>query len=254
MIDNIHEAMNSEFSKRKIQPYSSRMSLKHMCEWSDKISSQYSDIDQERLEAYVKEIYWGASSLQLNVGYTLIALRQTTYPSGAKVCAKSPDDLNRSYNLADIHYWYHISHCRESLYRMWERIVSVLEARFTPQLKKKFYFDSYVNYLSEHQVIPKPDINSLKHFLKTWNKISEKRNEISHGKINPFRTIKVNVEPNGLIDKEGNLPLKASYEYPNFKEEVNTLINYGEKTFELINLHIKICEQPIKPISNKKGS
>lgn len=248
MIDDIHGAIAEEFSHRKIVPYNIRMDLPEMFAWSERISSAH-NLDLDEFSACVKEIYWGAVSLQLNVGHTLLSLNETSLPSGIKGESDNMN-INHDHQIADIHYWYHASHCWESIYRMWERIVSIFEERFTPNLKRNYYFDGYVNLLTIEGVVFQTELRQLQRYLKSWNKIAAKRNEISHGRFNPFINLKLDVATNGILDEHGELPLRVSYEYPNLKQEVNTIINYCEKTFELIDLMVAVCELRIQPRRN----
>ena len=151
MIDDIHNAIHEEMAKRKIKSYCSRMDFQKMLRWSHAISER-ENLNHENFERYVKEIFWGLSSLDLNIGYTLISLKNTSYPSGKSGSISNPKKIDRAFTLSDIHYWYHISNFWESVYRIWERIISLLKTRLVPNLREKLYFDGFSNFISNERI------------------------------------------------------------------------------------------------------
>lgn len=245
MIDEIHQAAQMELAKREIRPYSSRMDFQKMLRWAESVAKR-EQLDLAEFERYVKEIFWGLSSLDLNLGYTLLSLKETSYPSGKTGSSNTPKKIDRDFSLADIHYWYHISNCWESIYRIWERIVSVLRIRITPNLRKKLYFDGFSHLILEREIIFKAEANELKRFNKSWNKIAFIRNQISHGTFNPVNNFKIELT-NAELKASGEISYIANYEFPNLKQEVQTAINYAEKSVDLINVAIKICDLEIRP-------
>jgi hypothetical protein len=248
MIDDIQKEIVDEFIRRKIQPYSSRMNLEQMISWSDWVSKEFS-IDSNQFESNVKEIFWGSAALQLNVGYVFISLRSSKETGGKKRTATTLE-IPENYGMSELHCWYHLSNCWESIYRVWERIVSILVIRFTPNISKKFYFTDYANFLKNRKVIFESDAKKLERYFKHWNNVAKKRNEISHGNFNPFKKMEVTVRPVGNITPDFKLPVVTDYSFPNLKQEVDALLNAVDKTFELIETHIELCELKIQP--NKK--
>jgi hypothetical protein len=251
MIEEIQKEIDEEFKRRKIRPYSLRMNLENMILWSDKVSKTYS-VDVEGFETNVKEVFWAAAALQLNVGHIFISLRQAKETGGKKRTSKNLE-IPENYGFAELHCWYHLSNCWESVYRTWERVVSILIVRFTPSISKKFYFTDYTKFLERNKIIFKSDVSKLDKYFKHWSKVASQRNEISHGNFNPFRKMEMNVRPSGMItleDSKLKVPVSADYSFPNLKQEVDSLLNSIEETFNLINTLIDLCELQIQP--NKK--
>lgn len=240
MFDKLHVATREEYKKRKLLPFCMRMDFHSAIKWCETISER-EFLKIEHIEKHMKEVIWGLNSLDLNIGYTLLSLKDTSYPSGHSGKASTTTKLERSFSLADIHHWYHISNTWESIYRIWERIVNLLKARFTPNLLKKLYFDGYSNFIHDEKVIFEKEAKELKKFNKAWNKIASIRNKISHGEFNPFIFNSLDLTDSS-IDENGAFTAIANYKFPNLKEETQTAINYAEKTVELINFTVKICE------------
>ncbi len=245
MIDDIEKEIIAEFKRREIRPYILRMNLEQMVKWSDIISNNFS-IDAHQFETNVKEIFWGAAALQLNVGYVFISL-SSSKETGGKKRTTTTSTIPQNYGLPELHCWYHLSNCWESIYRVWERVVSILVMRFTPEITKKFYFTDYVNFLKNQEIIQNNDVKKLERYFKHWNNIAKKRNEISHGNFNPFRTMEIKVRPVGKIATDGTIKVEVDYQFPNLKQEVDTLLNAIEKTFDLIKSQIELCELEIQP-------
>jgi hypothetical protein len=122
-----------------------------------------------------------------------------------------------------------------------------LETRFTPCLKENFYFDGYIDYILENKILFKREIEWLKKYKKSWGTIACERNKTSHGIFNPTEKSSVTVKPYGMLTPQEGLTVKAQYELPNLKQDVNKLLNYSEKTVELIFLVKEICGIHISP-------
>lgn len=245
MIDEIQSVIAEEFGKRNLEVFSKNLNPTDLSGWADSISAAYR-LDKETFNVQVREFFWAFSAIQISLGYIMMSLREVSFPSGtvgSVINEETVPDLNQ---LADYHYWYHMSNTWESIYRLWERIVTVLELRFTPNLSG-LYFDGYLNYIREHDVLPTADLRKLEKHHKHWNKITEKRNEISHGKSNPFLNIDFDVSLSKIIDNKGNNFAWRSYQYPNLKQEVNMVINYYRHSYRLLEATKDICELNIEP-------
>ncbi len=106
----------------------------------------------------------------------------------------------------------------------------------------------YNQLIPEFEVISSlKEIANLKRYFKSWGKISCKRNEISHGKSNPFLNLNISVKFSDLSDYLGEPIAKYEYELPNLKQEIETVINCYKKSFELLYLVKCICELEIDP-------
>jgi len=244
MIDTINDAINEEFKKRKISSFLDNVPLEEMILWSKNLSHA-KRLDEDKFETYIKEVFWAVGSLHINFGYLILSHSGTSAPNGEKgVITFLQEVQSREHSLSDIHYWYHVSNCWESIYRVWERIVSVLEVRYTPKLKDSLYFIDFVMYLEENDVLTPKHIKRLKRFFSSWDKIVSKRNDITHGKFNPYQQLKIEskIAPNGQVFFE--------YEFPNLSDEVHRINNLCKRTFELIDLMREVCELDVEPNDN----
>jgi hypothetical protein len=246
MIEDIQSRMGALFSSRKLEPFTIQLNLADMAKWAERITDEQ-QLDRHNFQGAIKELFWALGSTQLNIGHTLIAMKECPYPNGTKGMALKGGEIPDT-ELADLHYWHHLYNSYEALYRFWERCVAALKMRLTPRIKEKYYFDGYVNYLSNHSdILPPEEITKIRRYLKAWGNISCRRNEISHGKSNPFLNMNIDVTFSELSDYLGKPIAKYKYELPNLKQEIETVINYYKKSVELLYLVKNICDLEIEP-------
>ena len=120
--------------------------------------------------------------------------------------------------------------------------------RLTPRLKEKYYFDGYINLLEKYDEFSTlREVKGLRKYLKSWGKISWKRNEISHGKSNPFLNMNIEVTFSELSDYLGKPLAKYEYQLPNLKQEIESVINYYRKSFELLYSVKSVCDLQLEP-------
>ncbi|MFA5921478.1 MAG: hypothetical protein WC856_09325 [Methylococcaceae bacterium] len=246
MIVDIHAKMGELFTRRKLELFTIQLNIADMATWAEGIARKRK-IDGHEFQNAVKELFWALGSIQLNIGHTLIALEECSFPGGTKGVALKEKEIP-DVNLADLHFWHHLYNCYEAIYRFWERCVTVLRMRLTPHLKEKFYFDGYVNLVSTKEELSQLyEIADLRNYLKAWGKISRKRNEISHGKSNPFLNLNIDVEFSKLSDYLGKPIAKYKFELPNLKQETETVINYYRKSSKLLYSIKAICDCVVEP-------
>lgn len=246
MISKIHEEITRLFDNRKLVAYTVHLDIEDIINWSEKIAKIH-NLDQTNFEKYTKELYWGLASIQLSLGYSLVALHDTEHPSGKKGTTIKEREIP-DMGLADIHFWHHLHNTWESIYRFWERAVSVLEERLTPNIKRSLYFDGYLNELKiVEPFIEREEIKSLFKFNKAWGKISQMRNRASHEETNPCSYFNVEVEFSSIFGIRGGPIPKYNYEIPNLKQEIDTVINNYKKSFELFDAIMKLCNSNIMP-------
>lgn len=246
MIEDIQARMGELFTTRKLALFTMQLNIEDMAKWAEGVASKQK-LNRHDFESAIKELFWGLGSIQLNIGHILIALEECPYQSGAKGQALKDREIP-DVSLADLHFWHHLYNCYEAIYRFWERSVTVLKMRLTPRVKKKYYFDGYVNYLLTCEDLTSiTEITSLRRYFKIWGKIAWKRNEVSHGKSNPFLNTNINVEFSKLSDYLGQPIAKYKYELPNLKQETETVINYYKKSFDLLHSVKSICDLGIEP-------
>ena len=149
MIDEIQGVIRDEFAKRKLEAYTKRLLPKDLHGWADQIAQRH-QLEQEKFSVQVGEFFWAFAAIQMSLGYVFLSLKETSFPagiSGRTINDSEVPDLNQ---LADHHFWYHMFNTWESIYRLWERAVSVLTLRYTPNVKKQ-YFNNYVQLLNTHR-------------------------------------------------------------------------------------------------------
>lgn len=246
MIADIQAKMGELFTRRKLELFTVQLNIADMATWAEGIASKR-NLDRHEFQNAVKELFWALGSIQLNIGHTLMALEESSFPGGTKGIALKEKEIP-DVNLADLHFWHHLYNCYEAIYRFWERCVTILRMRLTPHLKEKFYFDGYVHLLSTIDGLSRPnEIADLRNYLKAWGKIAWKRNEISHGRSNPFLNLNVGVEFSKLSDYRGKPIAKYQFELPNLKQEAETVINYYRKSFKLLYSIKAVCDCVVEP-------
>jgi hypothetical protein len=245
MITKINDEIVRQFNKRKVVPYSAQLDFPEMLNWSEVIGNKYG-LEKENFEKYVKEIFWVFTSIELSLGYSFIALSDTQNPSGKKGMALEKNDIPDS-KLGDIHFWYHLYNAWESIHRLWERIVSVLMVRLTPSLKTKYYYDGYVNRLKTiDSLSSQSEILDLDKYNKSWNKIASMRNNASHEVSNPCLNFNINADFSPILGKDGEQIIKYNFQFPNLKQEIDTIINSYNKSYKLFVVVKRICESNIR--------
>jgi len=246
MIDDIQAEMGKLFTSRKLELFSMQLNIADMATWAEGIANKQK-IDRHEFQNAIKELFWALGSIQLNLGHTLIAMKECSFPGGTQGVALREKEIP-DVNLADLHFWHHLYNCYEAIYRFWERCVTVLKMRLTPRVKEKYYFDGYVNYvLTIGELSSLKEIVLLRKYLKCWGKIAWKRNEISHGRSNPILNMNIDIEFSKLSDFLGKPIAKYKYELPNLKQETETVINYYKNSFELLYSIKSVCDLAVKP-------
>jgi len=246
MINDIHTQIGKQFDGKKLEAFTVKLNLGDMSDWASSVAEKR-QIDVYRFQDAVRELYWGIGTIQLNLGYTLIALKECPYPSGLSGMVLNDGEVPDAA-LADYYFWHHLHDCYEAIYRFWERCVTVLRLRLTPKLKTKYYFDGYVNFLvnsgdSTLEGVAKP----LRRYLRSWNKVASRRNRISHERSNPFLNTNIDVSFSDLSDYQGRRIAKYTYQLPNLKQELNTVINHYKRTHDLLYAVKSICDADISP-------
>lgn len=246
MIEDIQAEMGKQFSSRKLELFTLQLNIADMAKWAEGVAKKH-NLDKHDFQYGIKELFWAVGTIQLDIGHALIAMKECPYPSGKNGIALKEKEIPE-VNLSDLHFWHHVYNCYEAIYRFWERCVMVLKMRLTPQLKGKYYFDGYVNFLGKCDGVSSlKEVKDLKKYLKSWGKISCKRNEISHGKSNPFLNMSIEVTFSGLSDYLGKPLAKYEYQLPNLKQEIETIINYYRKSFELLYSVKSVCDLQTEP-------
>lgn len=246
MIEDIQAKMGELFDAEKLALFTIQLNIEDMAKWAESVAEKRK-IDKHKFQNAVKELFWGLGSIQLNIGHTLIALIECSYPSGAKGLALKDREIP-DVCLADLHFWHHLYNCYEAIYRFWERSVTVLKMRLTPRVTEKYYFDGYLNYLLTCEDFKSlKEIRDLRKYLKIWGKIAWKRNDVSHGKSNPFINTNIEVEFSQLADHFGQPIAKYKYELPNLRQEKETIVNYYKKSFQLLYAVKSVCDLPVEP-------
>jgi len=246
MISEFNEEITKQFKKRKLVPYSVHLDIADMATWSESVAKKHG-LDKRKFEKYVKELFWGLVSIQLSLGYSLVSLNDTQHPSGKKGVAVHEREIP-DMGLPDIHFWHHLHNAWESIYRFWERAVSVLEVRLTPNITKSLYFDGYLNQLKRVESLSEQDeILALYKFNKAWGKITEMRNRVSHEESNPCSYFNVEVEFSSILGIRGGPIPKYNYQLPNLKQEIDTVINSYKKSHDLLYAVKTVCDSNIKP-------
>lgn len=253
MINEIQAVIAAEFSSRSLEAYTQRLNPEDLYSWADEIARIYR-LDANSFGDKVGEFFYATANVQLSLGYTFLAFREVSNPSGKTRNVNLSTHKNQliedtdSNNLADYHFWYHLYNSWECLYRSWERAVNVLVYRFTPNLTGKYYFSTYRKILEDNCILDEKSLKKLKKFDKAWGKIAKKRNEISHESTNFFHKSSIDVQEHSIVDVLGRGYHGAQTKEPNLKQELNSIINHYKKSFDLLKVVRDLCALDIAPM------
>jgi hypothetical protein len=139
-------------------------------------------LDHDIASKKLSDIWFAMASVQLSIGYMLVAKDSAKFPRGFKQTALSHDELQIDINIGDLHFWYHHNMAVECVYRVWERVSNLL--KFFSNIKenrKKIYFNDIMVELGKKSIYSKLDnYVKLMQCEKHWVKIAGQRNKLSH--------------------------------------------------------------------------
>lgn len=171
----------------------------------------------------VTEVLWAAINVQMSIGYTLIARETCTYPRGTKGTVFHPDDIPNMTKFPELHFWYHLHNARECIYRCWERMTNVLQSACYPGSTDKFYFNQLTEKLrKDPRFEENPLLRSLKKYEKSWSRVAEKRNKLSHGASSPFKE-DYQAEITDLYNARDAFVVKYHYTAPDLNQELEAV-------------------------------
>lgn len=141
-----------------------------------------------------RDVWFAMASVQLSVGYMLVAVDSAKFPRGIKQTAYDIKDLETDMNIGDLHFWYHHNLAIECVYRVWERLSNMLKYFCSIEENEgRLYFDGtvlFIKNLTHYSNLP--SFNNLSKHIRHWNKVAGERNSISHQGCRLFGNDKVN--------------------------------------------------------------
>ncbi len=190
-IDEIQKEINRLFGKYSIPAITKNLPMENLHKWSDSVSKHF-NLDADKFQKSVTELFWSIAHVQLSLGYSLIARQSCSFPKGTQGTSTSEEGVPNMIQMPEIHFWFHIYNCYECIYRCWERVTVVMKNVCYPQVLNKKYFNQIINDLKDD---PKYNKNKFLSDLQKhechWVKIAEIRNELSHGESSPFRNTSI---------------------------------------------------------------
>ena len=160
-VDNIQSHIALKFQKLKY-PLST---VKYDLPVLDKFgvdNARKLNLDSDEAKEKARDIWFAIASVQLSLGYMLVAVDSAKYPRGFKQTVYDMKDLEVDINIGDLHFWYHSNLAIECIYRVWERLSNLLKF-FCGIIEdeKRLYFDGSINYIKNS-----PHYSNLPSFQK----------------------------------------------------------------------------------------
>ena len=219
-ISLLHKEIIELFKKYKYNWDTSSLPMNELHEWSDGVS-QLLSIDKKTISSKMSELFWALSSVQLSLGYTLIARQTCQYPKGIKIEAYNEKDIP-VLGISEIHLFYHLNNAWESIYRCWERLSAVLCVLLYPDEEKKLYFNDVINRISADPTFTEnPKLKLLQSQIKYWNKVAKERNKISHFESSPIKKIQYESSLAKIYGSKNQFIPKISFSSANLLNEIN---------------------------------
>lgn len=241
-INEIQTEIGRLFSKYKIPAITKNIPIENLHRWSSEVAAHF-NLDEEEFTQVMSELFWSAAHIQLSLGYTLIAREDCQFPKGKKGKAFREEEIPNAIAIPEIHFWYHLYNCFESIYRCWERMASVIKSVCYPTTNDKMYFNKIVNTIEKDTKYNKnPHLNDLKRQIKHWNRAAEARNEISHGKSSPFRNMSIEGKASDVLGFDGLPLIYLDYSIKSPRESIEQVVDKYSKVFPAMKVVVDFID------------
>ena len=241
-INEIQKGIDYLFNQYKIPVITHNIPMENLHRWSSEVADHFK-LNKEDFRKVVAEFFWSAAHIQLSLGYALIAKKECKFPMGINGKVHKEADMPHAIGLPEIHFWYHLYHCYECIYRSWERMASVLKNVCYPKNKEKMYFDKIVKALETDSLYNKnPHLNSLKKQIKHWNKIAKERNEVSHDKSSPFQNMNIEGKISNILTIDGFPEVYLNYSVASPKENLENVIDKYKKVYPAMKVIVDFID------------
>jgi hypothetical protein len=139
-------------------------------------------IDYDLASKKLSDVWFAIASVQLSIGYMLVAKDSAKFPRGYKQTTLSHNGLEIDMNIGDLHFWYHHNMAVECIYRVWERITNLLKFYCNIKgIRKRMYYNDIIRELKKNSIYSKlGNFGKLLEYEKHWVKIAGQRNKLSH--------------------------------------------------------------------------
>jgi hypothetical protein len=127
-------------------------------------------LNTDILSRKLKLIWHSVGGAQIELAYFLICIERL----------KNNQINNEERELSRMLAFNHLSLSYENIYRVWEKITSVLYYLHYKKINKRLYYDGIITEIDKSNLYEKKMIRGLKKQIKHWNRVACKRNKYSH--------------------------------------------------------------------------
>ena len=226
-IDSIQAEIDRVFCKNKIPALTKSLPMENLQIWAGKVAKHF-NLDEEEFRQVVTELFWSMANVQLSIGHSLIAMQECEFINGAKGIALKDHEVP-DIKMPEIYFWYHVSNAYECMYRCWERMNNVIKQTCFPNLPedqlRKMYLPQTISKLKgSSQFNQNPCLNDLENQIQFRKKVSDVRNQISHGKSSPMRNMKIEGKASNLLGADGLPFIYLDYSSNSLKQQVDNVV------------------------------
>ena len=241
-IESIQKEIDKLFQEYKYPALTKRLKPDSLFKFAD-VQSHRLLIDD--LGERMMDIFWSVASVQLSIGYMMIAKKSSVHYRGITKTIYDPSQVT-GISMGNLHFWHHAFLARECIYRVWERLNSLIRAVCYPEEPeevKKLYFSDLIEKLAKDPVYMHNEfIGSLKGLVKHREKAACLRNFLSHEASS--LTAKITIEPkNSIIYQTDGLPFPTcEYKTPDLVQEIEAMKDAYLKFEDAINVICKFID------------
>lgn len=222
MIEEIHARIGELYAKYGYPALSVELHPDLIHIWAGRVAVRLG-LDPESYGKTCSELFWTVSHIQLSIGYALISREGSSHPRGARGEVYEFQDTPGVMGLPEQHFWHHMYHCYECIYRSWERITEIIRVACKFPDDERLYFDGLLDRLgkdpqhSESVHLPK-----LQSQVKHWNIIARERNLRSHKTSSSLHALQYEYASSGVLGPRGEALRKIRYRTIDLTRELDT--------------------------------
>ncbi len=182
-------------------------------------------LDPDKACRRIRDVWWAIASVQFSLGYMIVAKNSAGSPRGSvREFIPYIEDLQVDFNISDLHFWHHANLSVECLYRVWERLASLL--RFFANLPDgdNRYFSGVVNALkADASFNGLSSLKTVSRNIKNWEKVAGERNSLSHEGSRLFGKSVETAERLSVLGSSGEPLFKIAIRTPSLISVINEI-------------------------------
>lgn len=202
-VETLQQEIARLYAQYRYPILTQRFNFTVLPEWAQR-QAQRVGAPAEMADRRMHDLGRAIGSAQIGLGYMLWAKKFAKHPRGHKQRTYDARDVKQSFGLGDMHFWHHADLTVEAIYRVWERLTSLLRCFTFPMETEKFYFDGLVNKVAGSPAFSEMRRTAeLKKHQKHWNAVAKIRNNLSHQSNRLFGEVETKVTPLRVLQPTG---------------------------------------------------